>query len=367
MGRHLKTGLNHKPWVFKLAPYPDELLSSFLIRTAHAHGVSPHRFCRAFIPGVQIWTRDIDVSAAESTLSHIATQTGLSAASLREMTLPPMISGVDAPPRYRSSIGWINAIGIYHRVRTRFGLQYCPHCLATEPAFLRSWRLSFVVACAKHGCYLLDRCMSCQRPIAQHRQGFDITKCYHCGASLSRVVSGPSMLDVGLNHALEVQHIFQNWAARTAVAIGDITATREQFFAGAMLIMQVMKEKMRSHAQLRAGNWCDSESSMQLRFAKRMTRTQLCSDVYQIVAEWPVNFLHFASASGMTQAAFNHHGGVPFWLGSVVAQLPARLRPRHTVSLREVTRQIQSIEAFGGEQCRARRAQALIKAAAARI
>lgn len=365
MGRHLQAGLGGRSWVFKLTPYRDELLSSFLIRSAHVHGMSPHRFCRVFIPGVQIWTRDIDMSATQSTLEYLAAQAGLDVSDCLAMTLLPLMGSKKASS-YRSGQAWINAIGIYHRSRKRFGLQYCPYCLSEAPAFVRAWRLTYVVACEQHRCFLQDRCRSCERPLSQHRRGFDITRCHHCGAALSQA-PGAALPDVNVINALRVQHAFERWASDEKISFGRLGATREDFFAGAMIIVMVVKEKMRSHSWLRGEDSEHDDNCEQLRLAPAMTRAKLCSLLFEALSDWPSNFLQLARACGMTQVGMRHRGEVPLWLAEAVSTLPERLRPRHAFSAREVGRRVRAIEALGGEQCRSNRAELLISAAGGRL
>jgi hypothetical protein len=59
---------------------------------------------------------------------------------------------------------------MYHRLRTRHGLQACVRCLREEVAyFRRTWRLAFVVCCPIHQDQLIDDCPNCGAPLAFHR------------------------------------------------------------------------------------------------------------------------------------------------------------------------------------------------------
>ncbi len=78
---------------------------------------------------------------------------------------------------------WINHIGIYHRTRTRPGLQWCPLCLRTDevPYYRRRWRLGISSTCLKHGIILSCRCQDCGKPAVPHRSIYH--QCHHCGMS----------------------------------------------------------------------------------------------------------------------------------------------------------------------------------------
>ncbi len=67
---------------------------------------------------------------------------------------------------------WIMPLGIFHRTRKNFGLQFCPCCFIKDganPYFRKSWRLSLSVACSRCKLILYDRCPFCENPIAFHR------------------------------------------------------------------------------------------------------------------------------------------------------------------------------------------------------
>src|SRR5439155_996999 len=53
-------GLSGRLWPLHGKPYPDELLSSWLMRLIRAYGADSHRFCAHVWPGRPAWSRDID-------------------------------------------------------------------------------------------------------------------------------------------------------------------------------------------------------------------------------------------------------------------------------------------------------------------
>ncbi|CAG4884761.1 conserved protein of unknown function [Georgfuchsia toluolica] len=61
MPRKRRDGLTRPLWPVHLKPLPDELLSSWLVRLAHAHGLKAQSFCRLLFGSQrQLWNRDID-------------------------------------------------------------------------------------------------------------------------------------------------------------------------------------------------------------------------------------------------------------------------------------------------------------------
>src|SRR5947209_10971922 len=158
-------------WPVHLKPKDDELLSSWLVRLAWAHGVKLHTFCSLAWPGKQIWNRDIDKSADAEMVEVLSTKTGTNIERARATTLAAYENVLYEKHNLFGPTSWIMPVGIYHRRRRQFGLQYCPHCLAEdkEPYYRRKWRLAFIVTCERHHIVLHDRCPRCEKPINFHR------------------------------------------------------------------------------------------------------------------------------------------------------------------------------------------------------
>jgi hypothetical protein len=89
-------------------------------------------------------------------------------------------------------------VGVFHRLREGYGLQFCPACLDAdgEHAYFRLWwRLGFVVACEIHGTLLHDRCPHCTAALSPHRVGLDqpsLAICADCGQSLAAATLSPA-------------------------------------------------------------------------------------------------------------------------------------------------------------------------------
>lgn len=161
----------------RMAPLPDELLSSWLVRLAMAHGIKLHSFCvEIFGRKTQIWNRDIDKSADERLLKILSERTGIPFPRIVQTTLAAYAGKIYEKHNPKGNTVWIMPLRIYHRQRLRCGLQFCPYCLLedAEPYFRREWRLSWISVCEKHGIRLLDICPDCQKPIVFHRQEMGI-------------------------------------------------------------------------------------------------------------------------------------------------------------------------------------------------
>lgn len=348
---------------FRLAPYPDELLSAFLVRLAHAHGMSPHRFVRLYLPReIAVWTRDIDCTARRELLQEVAYLGGLDLNRAYDMILEtPAMAAANTPIAERAACfsQWINAVGVYHRTRTRFGLQYCPQCLGETPSFVRSWRFSFVTVCSMHHCSLLDRCRSCGSPVVPHR-AYQLTRCHRCGAFLA---GKHDRLEGGMFEKNRlIQEIFLRAMYGNSMEIGTAVVPAADFLAGALAILGQIKEKLRSHPSLVPLPSDFVVRTPPLRLASCVDRARWMILLASVLEEWPARFIQLAAACAMSQVGFARYR-IPNWLAAVVTQLPPRTRSRCPWRRGSLNDWVRRIEEAGGRGCRAERARVLMHAA----
>jgi hypothetical protein len=183
-------------WPVRPRPLPDELLSSWLVRLAHSHGLKVQTFCHLiFGRTLQVWNRDIDRLAPSWLLHELQHRTGASSADVSKTTLRTYENHLYRKFRSAGVLPWILNLQMYHRKRAGFGLQFCPRCLRNDrvPYFRKSWRVALNTVCPVHGNLLLDRCPSCGASIALHRADMNgraideqLLRCCHaCGFELS--------------------------------------------------------------------------------------------------------------------------------------------------------------------------------------
>lgn len=178
-------------WPAHPKPEEDELLSSWLVRLARANGLKLHTFCDIAWPHKAIWNRDIDKSADEEIITVLADKTATPLDRAYRTILQAYEGRLYEKHNSSGNTKWILPVGIYHRIRHRYGTQFCPRCLADdlEPYFRRRWRLAFVSVCEIHRNMLVDRCPICVSPIIYHRCGLDlktIALCSACGHDLRK-------------------------------------------------------------------------------------------------------------------------------------------------------------------------------------
>lgn len=165
-------GLTSSLWPIRYRPLPDELLSSWLVRLAHGHGLKVQTLCNlTFGNRHQVWNRDIDRLAPMWLITELCRRTDTPLDVAWATTLRTYEGWLY--PRYRASgvLQWILMLNMYHRKRQGYGMQFCPRCLAADPVpyLRRSWRVAFNTVCDRHGNLLAERCPACGEAVAIHR------------------------------------------------------------------------------------------------------------------------------------------------------------------------------------------------------
>lgn len=155
----------------------DELLASWLVRTAHAHGLTLSDFVRSTNPDLFR-----NVSQYRIRLNWVAENQP--ALLLKSITLGSSISWEQAMAATFASYApllticcdpppaWLLSTKQYKNADKTFGQMYCPGCLrndGTRPYFRRHWRLALSIVCADCGVYLHDCCPNCQAPVVFYR------------------------------------------------------------------------------------------------------------------------------------------------------------------------------------------------------
>jgi len=178
-------------------PYPEELLTSWMVRLALENGWHLHTFYKVILRYQKpIWNRDTDKYCHPNLIERLSAATGISTERIQQLSIQSY-NGVlfQGNPR-AANLRWILPLGIYHRRRKLLGLQFCPLCLAEQPKsyYRKYWRVAFYGVCHKHKIQLLDMCPQCQNPIEFHRIGVgskneslpktDLSSCHSCNFDL---------------------------------------------------------------------------------------------------------------------------------------------------------------------------------------
>lgn len=189
-------GFTSPLWPIRYKPYPDELLTSWLVRLAYGQGLKVQTFCNIIFGNRhQVWNRDMDRLGSEWLVGELSRCTGTPLAKAYGTTLRAY-EGVLYPKfRATGSLPWIQTLKMYHRRREGYGMQFCGACLAGGPwpYFRKAWRVSFNTICVRHDRMLHDRCPECGSAVMFHRMemgrgsAFDVDSmaaCHACGFNL---------------------------------------------------------------------------------------------------------------------------------------------------------------------------------------
>lgn len=326
-------------WPVHVKPQEDELLSSWLVRLARGHGVKLHTFCSVIWPGGQVWNRDIDKCAGESLLSVLTRRTGTSGAAVAETTLRAYQGRVYEKHNPLGNTTWIMPVGVYHRTRKRFGLQFCPRCLAeaAEPYYRRSWRLAFVTFCEIHHVPLFDRCPQCRAPVNFHRYELgdrnrvtaeSITLCYACRYDLRETsvapVEGPAECRVLEFQKSLTKMVGQGWAW----VEGHGAVYSHLYFTVLRQMMKVFATGRRATALRECVNRALATGTPAPTLTRRDRdierlgvgeRRKLLDMALYLLTEWPWRFIHLCKTYRVWSAALLRElNPAPFWYWRVI-------------------------------------------------
>lgn len=321
-------GLSGTVWPLHLKPRPDELLSSWLIRFAHAHRLKTESMCTLLF-GRQspIWNRDIDRLAPDKVLEGLCRATGSNLARARQTTLAELEGWLSETLSPHGHSHWIVPLGVFHRDRRHPGLMYCPACLATEEYryYRRLWRLAWATACLTHQCLLVDVCPNCRAPVAPHRadmtaRGYIPTPltfitCYTCQTLLSHQPLVPVSTTLATFQA-QLEAALQ--AGYTTLA-GNSSLHSILFFDGLRVLLTsgLRAKKQRVGEKKRSPIF-----EMRPLAERRIGMTQLAEWMHN----WPETFLRDVTALGFRASELrSSEDTFPYWYHQVVQPLTRNL------------------------------------------
>ncbi|MDD2781968.1 TniQ family protein [Sulfuricurvum sp.] len=186
-------------------PLPDEILSSWLARTAYAHLTHPKTFMNMhFSTGKFNWRPNFDASVSDDVLRIIERKSTLSFETIYQMSLKSYESYL------QESIipDGLNTFIVPQR--------FCPVCLREDqfPYYRKSWKVLFTTVCFRHHCYLYDHCPSCGALLKlanMYRNTLPFVFCHKCGFDLrkARKLTVPKTLDLAFKRMQRIRSILK--------------------------------------------------------------------------------------------------------------------------------------------------------------
>ncbi len=321
-------------WCVRPLPEEDELLSSWLHRLAIANALCDHSICRMMFGSMPVWNRDMDRSFPATALPALGDWTGVSENRLAEMKLTRWTGRLSESVRTDGMTTWILPVGVYHRIRRRPGLQFCPSCLRERDArALWSWRMAWSVCCSRHQIPLRDRCPRCEAVYLPHRSApslFGRACCALCGWDLCRDDSE----EPATEDEVQCQRALESALTSGEAHVGHLQVLALPFFEGLRLVvMALILRRATRHVQRRSESDGVPEaialSRRRFEFLEIAERRQIMAVVWLLLQDWPSTFTRILSQCGVGAWMFrvSQQHQPPYWLSralDVVARPPPR-------------------------------------------
>jgi hypothetical protein len=327
-------GLSGSLWPLHLKPKHDELLSSWIIRLAHAHGYKIETLC-CLLFGYRstIWNRDIDRAAPTQICATLSTCTGATFEQIQNATFVSYEGTLFSQVNHHGITRWILPLGIYHRARKRPALMYCPKCLEEDgtPYFRKHWRLAYSTVCTLHQCLLLDTCPKCCAPIAPHRVdmlnrcyavsiGLN-THCWRCEYDLRHTQAAPVHNSCLIQFQLQLECILQQgyvaWSDNPSLYSVIFFDGLKALITG-LTSIQTIKRLSRSgdfEYQRLFENWPTSG----LEFADLATRRMLFTWLATLLSAWPERLIALIHQRDLRYSDLKGDSKTrPFWYEKVI-------------------------------------------------
>lgn len=348
-----------------------ECLSSYLARSAHAHGLPAYRFCRLFWPARQIWNRDVDRDPDRQWLSEIASETGADPDALVRATLRLYRSATCADTSATGDTPLALSYGVFHRKRTRYALQFCPICLNEGNRWFKiRWRLGFVLRCDRHGTPLLDACPHCDGPLVPHRAPWlDILRCAHCGRRLDNSpIRSSIQLDAFRNELISMQGRLDNLSdmGRVETPMGEMPFGETVLTIRALIAVSISSFRFPElQRALAVPELALTPGRHVFEHSRTADRAIILGTVERWISGWPESFYLGAQAIGLSQQSFLRHRTTPVLEKAIIVLPEGKTRPNAGKPLIH-NEQMRRLRRRDKRQYRSSRAALILRAAMGR-
>ena len=190
MDTHGHSVVNSAMWNQSEAPQVNELLSSWLVRSALGFGMDPLSLTGCIWPDWRVWIHDVDRYLGLDAARRLSSVSGVSSDRIHSMTFTGACPNIFPPGSMMSAtVPWLLSKSQRNRASLSGGL-FCPSCLSEDkkPYFRWQWRMAFSTGCLRHKCRLISRCPHCHhcvQYILLTASDGTLNRCSHCGNMLS--------------------------------------------------------------------------------------------------------------------------------------------------------------------------------------
>jgi hypothetical protein len=297
----------------------DEVLSSFLLRAAHAHGVPLRSLLKRLAPAYASKWSDFDVSAPEAFVADVAQNFGLSRERVVSATLRNFRDLMQCHRRGRCETTFLLPVSRMWRRSPRPCVQVCPVCIGSrEPYFRKAWRAAFYVTCEIHNVAMVDCCTHCEADIRPQRAVVGAAdRCWRCGRVLWEGAQA-----VVERRATKLQRRLTSLFRRGC--LGSPRPSDRDCATGIRVLIGLAAAPCRASA-LRHAFEVPPESAIRgnshFEWAMSLRRSLVMDVVDRWVSQWPDSFRYGASAAHLTQTTLRGRD-LPEWLNDEVGRLP---------------------------------------------
>ncbi len=347
-----------KDYDFLITPKPqkNELLSSWLTRTAFAHGMSLNQFITYYIrhEGCAMSRTDMDFQYKPKFLDAVSKKSKIALKTVQKLSL-------------RSEEGYLFTCNkcLYPPAqirklldkRTHFGLMFCPKCLAEDehPYFRKEWRYLFYNACPKHKIYLQDRCGVCHNPVKLRKMHISdkVIFCHNCQRDLSLTASTKVQNDC--LKGLEAIQWFQEGLDKGYFLIDDKKVNSLSIFEiYTHLRYLIIKQKdiiLSSFSMLeRYKKLCKKLQHYNSKKCGPIYKDFLLTEIiYHLFQNFPYNLQKFAYENNLTHRTFVHgFKDIPFWyINTIDYIIPIQNTVGREITKNEVLAAINYLKKLG--------------------
>ena len=316
----------------------DESISSWLIRSALAHGCDPLTLTGSLWPTWRAWTIDLDRGVSEDKLRVLTSSTTIAQPIFQAASLSGVASNFSARDLPKHGVWpWVQALGARNRLY-RGGLQFCPLCFRCDSSpFLRKyWRFSWVTVCIEHRVQLIDRCPDCHKPIEPHRLEAVNTQvlsmCASCGFDF-RCSPAVSATVNAINFQQLARSVLQH---EGAIINGSLVSSCDWFEVCRFLLVIIRRSVLSSGSTLALAlqKVCDNildinqeKLAFQLELLDVITREELMACIFQLLSNLQRLSEELVNSQARTTCLFEKSAQIPSALKFLFSSLdPPRNR-----------------------------------------
>ncbi|EOG7777832.1 TniQ family protein [Pseudomonas aeruginosa] len=335
-------------WPLTPSILPDEMFSSWLIRTAHAHGCSPNTLTGSVWPRSRAWSVDLDREHPWANLEALSSIVGLSTQAILASTLWQVMHCLhpNSVAFKMGNVPWILPLGCRNRSHAG-GLLCCPRCIEKPvPHYLLQFRLAWHTVCPWHRVLLIDHCLKCGAALqpARLRPGRPLSECHHCGQSLATASPEPLV-----EPALAFQ-AFADVASQSAALYGGTRLSFSEWMGIARVMISFLQYVIR-HPSVSTQRFCQdigvetsllrpSSLGLPFEYLAPAERAALLGQAWVIMQAGPERFMEVAARAELAITTFPlPANGAPEILMEMVSALTRR--PLHKPG-RQIHRQLHT-------------------------